>query len=759
MRQMAGSRFWMITVLALFLIPYPTTAQSLRHITGEVFTINNKNENTPIEGATVLAPGVLAGAQTDQSGSFEIDVPDTSRFLLISFVGYLTDTLMINESQLHYLVELVQPHKLKEVQVIQKLKTTEIGLITTIKTEKIGQAELFKAACCNLSQSFETTPSIDVSFTDAVTGYRTIRLLGLAGPYTLITRENIPDVRGLASVAGLTFTPGAWMEGMQLSKGTGSVVNGFESLAGQLNVELQKPFAGEKWYVNVYQGSQGNSEASVNYRNSINANLGTMVMADVTSQWLKVDLNRDHFIDLPLGQSFNILNRWIYTSPSDWMIQGGVKAYYTHGVGGDWSYKEGDPQTEGHPWGYIGTTRRIEDWAKIAKVSKARDESSVGLQLSNTNHDQNSMYGTNNYSGLQNSFYANLIYQTYIGNTKHIIKFGASELLDVFNETLIQAKVQHYYNRNESVPGVYAEYSWSYSDNFNMIAGLRGDYDNYYGGFITPRLHLRYAPWKRTAIRASIGRAERTANIFADNIGYFASNRQVDILNPVAGKPYGLTAEVAWNTGINITHKFKYRYHEGVFTVDYYYTQFQSQVVVDVNYPQVLSFYNQTGLSFAHSFQAQFDYELFRRFNVRLAYRYYDVMVSYYELGLKEKPFVPANREFINMAYSTTNNWKFDYTINWVGRERTPYAEHDHGGSGTGVSAYSPAFYQMNCQVTKVFSSKFELYMGGENLTNFMQHDAIVNYGNPYSRLFDASQIWGPMMGLNIYVGARYRFN
>ncbi len=733
-------------------------AQVLRELTGTVFTKTSKNKTEYLSGAVVAIPKLGIGTTTGDDGKFSLSVPDSATYLVVSYIGYTTDTQTLRPGQNTLNIELLKPHNLKEVTVREKLKTTEIGLLSTIKTERIGQAELYKAACCNLSQSFETTPSVDVSFTDAVTGYKTIRLLGLAGPYTLITQENIPEVRGLASISGLTFTPGSWIEGMQLSKGSGSVVNGYESVAGQINVELKKPFAGEKLFVNVYQSSQGGTEAGAIYRHSFNPNLGTMLFVDATSQWLKVDLNNDRFVDQPLGNQINLLNRWIYTNNNGFMVQAGIKVYYQKGIGGDMDYKEGGPQTIGNPWGYVSTTKRLEDWAKIAKVFTGREETSIGLQLSNTNHDQNSMYGLNTYQGTQNSFYANLIYQNYIKNLKHIIKVGASEVLDVYNEQLTQTTIQQTYNRTESVPGVFAEYSGNFSDKFNMVAGLRADYDNYYGAFVTPRLHLRYAPFKKTAIRASVGRAQRTANIFADNIGYLASNRQIVIKDPLPNVPYGLSPEVAWNTGMNLTQKFKFRYHEGVISLDYYYTQFQNQVVVDINYPQVLNFYNLNGLSYAHSFQAQFDYELLRKLNLRLAYRYYNVMVTYNELGLQEKPFVPPHRAFINLGYETKNKWKFDCTGQWLSSQRTPFANnHNHGGSGSGLFSYSPAYYQLNAQITKVFSETFEAYLGGDNLTNYMQHDAIIAYADPYSRNFDASMIWGPMMGVNVYLGIRYK--
>jgi outer membrane receptor for ferrienterochelin and colicins len=727
-------------------------SQASRTITGVVFSKDAKGNIEYLESATVGALNAAIGIQTDKDGKFSITLPDSIKAIVASYVGYTTDTVSILPGAAELNIELKRQHSLKEIVIREKLKSTEIGLLDPIKMEKIGQGELLKAACCNLSESFETTPSVDVSFTDAVTGYKQIKLLGLAGPYTLITRENIPDVRGLASITGLTFTPGTWIEGMQLSKGTGSVVNGFESVAGQINVELKKPFAGERWLFNVYQNTQGRSEANVNYRHKFSERLGTNLMVHANSQWLKTDQNNDHFLDQPLGKQVNVLNRWIYSSPTGWMVQAGVKVLYVKSTGGEWNYTENELQVPGNPWGYRNSINRLEDWMKIAKVFPGRAGTSIGLQLSNINHDQDAIYGAREYVGRQTSYYANLIFQTYIKNTNNIIKAGASAVADAYDEQF--AKVS--YKRNEQVPGIFTEYSYAYSTKFNVVAGLRGDYDNIYGGFITPRLHARYALGKKTVLRASIGRAQRTANIFAENLGFMAGSRQFDILSPAPGKAYGLNPEIAWNTGVNLTHKFKIGLRDAVLSMDYYYTWFQNQVVTDIEYQGFISFYNLNGRSFAHGLQAQLDYELIHNLNARLAYRYYNVMTTYQGV-LKEKPLLPPHRAFVNVDYVTRNKWKFDYTVQWISSERTPGINHSHPGISSGEPYYSPSYMQMNAQVTKVFSSVFEVYLGGDNLTNYMQHDAIIGAGDPFSINFDASMIWGPMMGRSIYMGLRYK--
>ena len=749
---MAGKTVKMLLLLSILFTARTVFAQKIRDVHGTVYSRDEKGEIQNIEGAIVLAYGTVNGTQTDKSGRFQIYLPDSTETLIVSYIGYRPDTLSIKTGANEISIELIRSHNLHEVVVRERLKSTEISMLNAIKTDNIGQGELQKAACCNLSESFETTPSIDIVFTDAVTGYKQIRMLGLMGQYTLITQENIPNVRGLGAITGLTFTPGAWIEGMQLSKGTGSVVNGYESFAGQLNIELKKPFEGEKWFFNVYQSTQGHSELNTIYRHKFNDKIATNLMVYANSQWLKTDQNFDHFLDQPLSRQLNILNRWIYYAPRGWMLQAGVKFIYNTGMGGEWNYKSGDPQVAGNPWGYQFTTIRLEDWAKVAKVFAQRPNTSIGLQLSNINHYQDGIYGPREYIGVQNSVYANLIFQTYINSTNHIIKAGMSAVMDLDNEQFVSIN----YRRNEKVPGIFGEYAYNYSDKFNIVAGLRGDYNNLYGGFATPRLHLRYAPFKKTVIRASTGRAQRTANILAENAGYMVGNRQFDVAFPQAGKAYGLNPEVAWTSGANLTHKFKIGLRDAVFAIDYYHTNFQSQVIADIDQPGYVIFYNLSGRSFANSCSAQFDYEIIHNLDLRLAYRYNKVMVTY-ESVLEEKPLTPASRAFISVDYETRNRWKFNYNIQWISTQRTPGITHNHGGITPARPNYSPSYIQMNAQITRVFSEVFEVYAGAENLTDYMQHDAIVDAANPYAKDFDASMIWGPMMGRNVYAGLRFR--
>jgi outer membrane receptor for ferrienterochelin and colicins len=402
-------------------------------------------------------------------------------------------------------------------------------------------------------------------------------------------------------------------------------------------------------------------------------------------------------------------------------------------------------------WYYRQEVQRSEAWAKIGYMNPNKKWQSMGLQLSGLHHQQKTNYSNTIYNATQQSFYANYIYQSIIKNTNHVIKMGTSFVYDNIDETFVATD----YKRREIIPGAFMEYSYNYLTKLNVVAGLRGDYHNVYGAFVTPRLHVRYAPNDFNAIRASVGRAQRTANIFAENFAHMASNRHFFIQGSSSTQyPYGLDPEIAWNMGLNFTHKFKLGLREGTFGTDYYFTHFQNQVVVDIENPTQVRFYNLDGASYAHSFQTQIDYEIIPRLDVRLAYRFYDIKTTYNSI-LLEKPLISKHRGFINLAYATRNHWKFDYTFQIFGSKRLPM--HSQNGVDIIASSTTKPYTVMNLQISKTFKEDiFDVYMGIENLVGNMQHHMILMSEHTTSPYFDASLIWGQAMGRNIYIGFRY---
>lgn len=709
-------------------------------------------QNTPLVGAMVYFDVGTNAVITDNRGAFEIPLPHQAQYIFAAFVGYTTDSIKIG-SQTNYSFRLHAGVDIEAVVVSHRHSGTISSTLEPIRTLIVTETELQKAACCNLSESFETTPSVDVTFTDAVSGARQIQMLGLSGSYVQISRENMPHIRGLASVYGLAFIPGTWISSINLNKGTGSVVNGYESITGQIDVQLREPTHHmDDIYVNVYANEAGRLEMNVNTKHKISDSWSSALLLHGATQRERHDTNHDGFMDMPVGDQIIALNRW--GMHNDTMhVEFGVKGTYYTRTGGQMEYDPQLPHASYTPWGMHTQIMRADAWSKIGKVYHHKPWNSIGFQTSGAYHSQDSRYGLRLYSGNQTSGYANFIVEGNVLSHAHMYKTGLSFLYDSYDE---QFDVYDF-ERTEIVPGVFWEYTFMPHSHFTLVAGLRGDYHSHFGMFATPRIHVRYCLNDVYTFRIAAGRGQRTANIFSENNRLFASSRDIIISGNGSSYGYGLDPEVAWNYGFSVLHNFTAYSRKGSFAIDVYRTQFQNQVIVDILQDQHAAvFYNLEGESFSNSFQAQLDYELLPRLDMRVAYRWFDVQTTYEQQGLQKVPFVSEHRAFINLAYRMASDWAFDYTLNWHGEKPLTSITIPEGNPDV-YTETSPAFFTMNAQISKSVTSAFDMYIGVENLLGFVQENPIVQASQPYSKDFDSSLIWGPIYGREVYVGLRYR--
>ena len=739
-----------ITLLGvLCLIP------AFSQIKGRVIEVNKK-DTTAIPGVTLFWSNTSVATTTDARGVFKLPISPTSNKLIVSLVGYQNDTLTIKDTTKFITIKLKSGVDLNEVEVVYETTGSEFSYLNPIKVETLNERALMKAACCNLSESFETNPSVDVNFADAVSGAKQIQMLGLSGQYAQITKENMPYMRGLANGYGLSFIPGTWIQSIQLSKGAGSVINGYESFTGQINTELQNPETSDKLNFNAYVNQNARNEYNLNLKHRFNEKFSAGILSHMNFNPMTEDLNKDGFADIPTGKQYNIMNKYAYNSGKGFEAQFGGGYLEDHRTGGQ-SHQLLSNHNEGDSLYKIGIdNKKWELYSKTGYVFTKKPGTSMGLQLSYLNHESKSTYGYNTYSGLQKTFYANYIFQSIINNTNHTYKLGASYLNDDVNESYQLLK----YNRKESVGGAFAEYAFNKGERFNMVAGFRADYHNYYGLFYTPRLHLRYAlKENKTVFRLSGGRALKTANILAENSALMATSRNWIIETTDLNMPYGLAPEVGWNYGFNFTQKLKLNYRDAYVTFDIYRTDFTQQVVVDVDYnTQQVWLYNLKGVSYSNTAQAEFGWEIRKRLNVKTAYRYVDTKVSY-RTGLLQKAMVSTHRAFINVAYETKNkHWQFDATLQYNGKKRLPNTNLNP--TEYKRSGYSPDFYNVLGQITyltKIKKADFNVYIGVENALDYKQPNPIVASDAPFSKYFDASMVWGPIYGRMLYAGLRFK--
>ncbi len=729
-------------IIILLLIGVDAFAQN---VSGKVLEVGDDRKEQPVIGANVYWLGTATGTTTDVDGHYSLAAPaQLPARLIISFVGFANDTMLVQNVPVEGMKTVLKPSiNLGEFEVVDRQQGTTISTITPINIENISTKELQKAACCNLSESFETNATVDVVVADAISGSKKIQMLGLDGVYSQIQAENIPILRGLSSSRGLDYIPGTWVESIQVTKGLGPVVNGYESITGLINVEYQKPDDSDKLFLNLYGNAMSRAEANMHYATKLNEKWSTMLFLHGNNTSRLNDRNKDGFLDRPVGTHFGVMNRWKYFGEKRaFQLMVNVQQEDKQAGQTDFDFNEdfGTPNSYG-----IGlNTEQYEVYMKNGFLMPERPDQSIGIITSVSKYKTKSYFGFKEYFGEQHSAYLNAIHQQMLGNTFHTLKTGVSYKGDKFDEMYNDSS----FTRTESVPGAFAEYTYNNNSNVSVVLGVRGDYHNLYGTLFNPRMHFKYNYTARGAVRLSAGKGLRVANPFVENAGLLASSREVIVLeqpNP----------EEATNLGISLTQKFQLFGDDAAFNVDYFRTDFINQVVVDLDQnPQQALIYNLDGVSFSNSVQADLSVEPAERLEVKLSYKYLDVKTTYHG-ELLEKALVPKDRALFNIGYETGDEkWLFDATVNWFGQKRIPNTSTNPDGFR--LNQHSDEFYTLNAQITKEFKY-FEWYVGAENLLDFKQENAIVSANDPFGTYFDASMIWGPVNGRTIYSGLRFK--
>ena len=747
-----------------FLINASIVAKSQNIIKGRVFEILNNEEIAPLPYANVVWKSTNIGVISDDQGNFSINVPKSkvnkeiwSAILVITHVGYKTFEKDIGDITNGLKSELVDIFmtptiNINEINVKGKINTTNFSVIDPINIQTISTGELEKAACCNLSESFSTNGSVDVVFADAVSGSKQSQMLGLDGIHTQITQENMPLIWGMSSSFGLSFVPGTWIESIQIIKGSGSVVNGFEALTGQINLELYKPLNSPKLFWNMYTNQHGKFENNLILTKSNGvwkSNLFTHVSyfdreIDHNGNINSSDLSNegDTFLDLPKSKQINMLNRWEYTGNKNYHLQFTGRSLIDERIGGQISITPNRYVVDVH-------NDLIELSSKIGSIQPNSPGKSTGIQSSFKIHNQKAKFGINEYDANQNSIFINIIRQTFINNTNNTLKYGFSYYADKYTESFSGNILNIITNRvrTDVIPGLFTEYNLKIGDLFNFTSGLRADYYNQNRDIMyLPRMNIKYNPNEKTVLRLSTGKSFRIANIFAENLSLLASNRNFIIQEE-------LHPEIAWNYGLNITYCFYLNGREGTLNFDFYRTDFENQVIVDIENISEVNFYNLKGKSFSNSIQSDFMYEISDRFDFKVAYKINNV-ISTFNNEEKTSPLTSKNRLLFNMSYATNfDRWMYDFTINRIGESRIPeyYIEGDFVSE-----QFSSPFYLLNAQITKKFR-KFDWYFGGENLSDFTQDNPIIGSENPNQSMFDASLIYAPINGRMFYTGFRFK--
>ena len=762
-------------------------ASSYAHAWGTV--LDDKGE--PLVGANVYWAGTTVGVATDIDGRFELDPVKSTNMLVTSFMGFHNDTTEVTAHS-ELTIVLVSDLLLEEVDVVERKMAVLRSRVSPLTTETLTGEALCMAACCNLSESFETSASVDVAYSDAATGAKQIRLLGLSGTYVQLLTENTSNIRGLAQSFGMEYIPGPWMEAIQVSKGTSSVLNGYEAIAGQINVEYLKPQKQDPIALNAMISTETHAEVNASGGWDLNDKVSTGILFHAQNMSLELDHNHDGFLDMPKNTNFNLLNRW-YVKTGDYTGQFLVRGLYDRRQGGQ-TQEAAHSEYFAKPYHIDLNTWRVDGFMKNGYVFDADLGTSIGIIASASYHNQQNTYGPRLWNAAQTNAYLNAIFQTSFDDSAtdlwddhhHNLSTGLSLNYDGYTEELSLPqginKNTYLFDLWEVTPGIFAEYTYTYKDKVTLLLGIREDYSTRYGFFTTPRMNLRYAPFEWWTLRGSVGLGYRSPNAIADNAAYLASNRMYYF------DAAQLTQERSMNTGLSMVFYIPVGNQELQLSGEYYYTKFFDGMIVDMDRDlHGVTLYNMHDVDgaqyFSHNWQVEATMEILRGWTMTAACRYTDVKQTTFntvanEWQLRDKPLQNKFKGIITTSYQTPlKTWQFDLTAQFNGEGRMPdgfvvptgskqYFTDEYG------QIYHKWYPQLLGQVTKFFRT-WSIYLGAENMTNFTQDNPIVGerlsgdkamrqeakgagFVNPYSANYDASMIWAPIHGWKLYVGFRW---
>ncbi|MCW3806602.1 TonB-dependent receptor [Plebeiibacterium marinum] len=710
-------------------------------IKGKVFEKKDKKE-LPLIGVNVYWSGTTIGTITDANGIFELPNNNNNQLLVFSYVGYKNDTVKINDTT-PLKVMMIQGEAIDEVIVARRTASTSISKLNPLYVQKVSGKELERCACCNLSESFETNASVDVSFADAVSGVKQIQLLGLSGRYSQIAIANIPTLRGAESAFGMEYIPGTWMESIQISKGSAAVKNGYESMTGQINIQLKEPSTSERMHFYLYGNQDGKTESTFGYAFDLNEKWTTSIMLQASANYREMDMNHDGFLDKPIANMGTFINQWNYKT-DNYTSKFGFSFIRENREGGQKGFNHDISQTQQSLYGINIDVERFNVFAKNGFIFK-RPSTSLGTILSFNYFDRNSFYGHNTFNVTQKNFYANIIYQSYIGDTRHTYNAGFSLVHDD-NDAIFNGNTDHV-GFIETTPGIFAEYNYIPNEDFTFMAGIRYDHSSLHNGFITPRVHAKYNAGEHITLRASAGKGYRTPDAISENSNFLASSKSFVF-------DENIKQEAAWNYGIAMVNQIPIGAKKLNVNLEFYRTDFENQLVVDLDRNNnEVHFYNLDGDSYSNIFQIETSMEIFKRFDVTAAYRINDVRSTYFGKQ-NDVPFVNKYKGLLSGSYRTNlDKWQFDLTAQFNGKQRLP-STGNNSPQNTRANE-SDSYMVLMAQITKNYRN-WSFYLGGENIGEYTQDNAIIDPENPFGDEFDASRVWGPLYGGMIYVGIKY---
>ncbi|MDC1068873.1 carboxypeptidase-like regulatory domain-containing protein [Candidatus Kapabacteria bacterium] len=735
-------------ILLVFLTSISNSNSKMIH--GNVYGFDSDGNKSELAGVQVWWLGTELGGISNDSGHFMFDLHPNSNTLVFQIKGYPNDTLVVDDKN-KFIEHILKTYSSGKDVIVEAIEPNRIINSESIQNEEILTGRhLGKLACCNLSEAFESDPSVNVEYTDPVSGSKQIKLMGLHGKYSQIMIEKISFVRGLNIPFGLSYLPGPWIESISISKGAADVSTGFESTTGQINVELKKPNSEiSDGLINLFLDAGNRLELNSVFNKKIDDRVSMVSMFNINIIPNLNDLNNDGLIDRPATRSMNFSNKFKFEGNTAkaqvgirFLIDERESEYITNSFNsnfdisntrGELFFKGGDLLGENYSVGITG---------------------SLSWQENNTNNLLGKIH--NEFNLTNNSAQINLIVDRTLDgvndNSKNVLSFGASLLYDDFSNEII-SDIETVNKFSYITPGIFVSYknmSFKYID-FSL--GLRADYNYLDQVFVTPRSHIKIKPLDNLDLRISGGRGLRYANALAENVFLFLYDENANYLSLVNFEQQAM--ESAWNYGATLNYSFSLGLENISFSAEYFMTDFNNRVVIDqYRYGGVYSpVIYETSNAYSESYGVDLILPFTDFVEISTSGRIQNSFFENQNSKLIREPLSSIVKSVNTVNYDIKSiDLSLRFTGTYFGQgKRTVLREN----SDT-FQNYNP-FWIFGGQINKNFEKQgFEIYFGINNLTSYTifedSADSQAIAGNYFG-----TDLWGPLMGRNIYIGINWK--
>ena len=639
----------------------------------------------------------------------------------------------------------------------QDVQNTAVGQVATVKLNKVqGSSDALTYVACAVAVR---APKVYTDNSVSLAYYNTdneLTMFGLSSllPYTLSSGNGQRStINGLPLLSDMTasgrhgvFVPEMLskigLSSLQIfDRGYGQYISSGNT-GGILDYDFGPNYR-SRMELGLRADHYGQVGAAVTARQKLSPSLQTKLSGGIDVNSLDVDRNEDLFLDRPRGHNLFLTNKWT------WNSQNSGKYARANAIVLDRQQIWNQLPTSLSSYGTDETHRQYGISALFGTDVLGTD--AIQVNLTGNSYSQENTFGIgsggqsipellHNASSRQQSLETRVSYKrgwSESHSSRAIAGFRYSTTDQEWDNMLV--------SREELIPSLYLNHKWKVNRRLSIYSALKWDYHSIYGNQLNPELHTNYYFNDETAIKLSGSRSYRAANIIYESLPFLVSNRKLS-LDETAD------AEKAWNAGLSFSKQQSIGSHRFYYVLKVQQQWYTNLIVQDMEQAHdELHLYNLDG----RASQTHAGIELTWRFHtlkVKGTYKYVDAQTTI-NGELKQNLLTPKHVSSLYGSYNlNTSQLRLPFSVSSI---LIFYAGQRYKEGNLDVT--SSSILQLDCNATWHPHSNFDLSIGGQNLLDMRMTNPVQGATDPSDGLFDAGQIWGPVLGRRFILEGKWR--